>query len=408
MLVRLSTHHVANPEFLVQRDGLAGVVERRLIIARLKRNLRRKGVGHRILRIELARATHGCQCLAVPPRLRERVAERRVRPRIPWIEIDRPPECRLRRRPVPFEYPVQISKCVVSLGEIGVGADGPLRGVSGARPHLERSDVAVDRAGRMCGCQRRPGQRVLWIERRRAFVVLDRLLGRRRRALVGEGETAKVLIVRRGHSWFSPRQCFEPLRRKTEPDLLRDRRAELLLQPEHAGELAVVELRPHLDLIARTNQLGRDAHAAALGANGAFQKVVGAELAPDLGEGLGLTFGERGGDPADDAEPVGVDLPEPRDDLLGQAVGQVRSIRIATEVLERQDGDGHADGGASRPSSVHAIRPIAIATTSNPIPMRACVAVAAVKERRGRLRQAVRRPACESATRGRRRPRPAR
>ena len=138
----------------------------------------------------------------------------------------------------------------------------------------------------MCVCQRRPGQRVLRIERRRALVVLDRLLGRRRRALVGEVEAAQVLIVRCGHARVSPRQRFEPFRRKTESDLLRDRHAELLLQPEHAGELAVVGPRPHLDLIARTNQLGRDAHPAALGPNRALQQVVGAELAPDLGERL--------------------------------------------------------------------------------------------------------------------------
>ena len=122
-----AAHHVANPEFLVQRDSLAGVVERRLIIARLKRHLRRERVGHDILRIELARATHGRQCLAVPARLREQVPERHVCKRIPWIEIDRPPECRLCCRPVPLEYPVQVSDRVLCLREIGVGTDGPLQ-----------------------------------------------------------------------------------------------------------------------------------------------------------------------------------------------------------------------------------------------------------------------------------------
>lgn len=91
--------------------------------------------------------------------------------------------------------------------------------------------------------------------------------------MIPEVSPPEIQVVRIGIARVPPGERVQALGREPKTDLLRDRRAQLLLQPQHAGGLAIVGLGPHLHLIANANQLGCDPPSAALRPNRALHKV---------------------------------------------------------------------------------------------------------------------------------------
>lgn len=139
-----------------------------------------------------------------------------------------------------------------------------------------------------------------------------------------------------------------PIRRQPQPDLVGNRRADVLLQAEQAGRFTVVGPRPDVLLVAHADQRHRDPNPRALGANRALDQIIDAELAADLGRRQRRVFVVQR--PAPDAEVIGVDLRERRAGFVGEAGSEVRPLRIAGEILERQHRQG--DGGhAATPGS---------------------------------------------------------
>ncbi len=80
------------------------------------------------------------------------------------------------------------------------------------------------------------------------------------------------------------------------------------------------------------------ANAAASLAHAAFEHITHAKLAADLLHVHGAALVGEGRVARDDEQPV--DAGKARDDVVDHPVGEIRLLRIAAQVRERQNGDG--------------------------------------------------------------------
>ena len=122
-------------------------------------------------------------------------------------------------------------------------------------------------------------------------------------------------------------------------DLLGD----VVLDGEDVLQLAVVFLGPDVLAGLGVDQLAGDADAPARRPDAALQHVAHAEFAGDLPHVHGFALVDEGRVAGDDEQPA--QARERRDDVLGDAVGEVILLGIAAHVGEWQDGDrGLAEG----------------------------------------------------------------
>jgi hypothetical protein len=130
------------------------------------------------------------------------------------------------------------------------------------------------------------------------------------------------------------------------PDQSRDDcLCDLVLYREDVIESAVVAFCPQVNSALGLNELSGDAHAVAGPAHAAFDQIGHAELAPHLGKsGRFAAKGERR--VAGDHE-QGSEARQPGDDVLGNAVTE-GLLRLAAQIVERQDRDGRLVGQAQR------------------------------------------------------------
>jgi len=105
-----------------------------------------------------------------------------------------------------------------------------------------------------------------------------------RHPLVFEIPSSEIQIVSVGVAGLSPPEPVQAFGRKPEPHLLGNGGAQLPLHAKHADRLTIVRGRPHLHLGTHLNQLRGDAQSTALGANRAFDEVIGTQLASDLSQ----------------------------------------------------------------------------------------------------------------------------
>src|ERR1039457_3152455 len=116
-----------------------------------------------------------------------------------------------------------------------------------------------------------------------------------------------------------------------------DRSRDFILHREYIGKLPVVTLRPQVESVGRTDQLGGDPDAVPAFADAPFEDVLDSQFVGDLrnlqvlsleGEcrGAGCHFESR-------------DLCQSVDDLLGQSVTEVLLLFVAAHVGEGQHGD---------------------------------------------------------------------
>ena len=117
--------------------------------------------------------------------------------------------------------------------------------------------IAIDRAGCVDLCESPPTRAEFGSNCGRALVVVDR--SSRRWLASADSQNcgpAHVEVVGFDVLPVTPAAGFHARRREPESNRPGNRRAQLLLQIEQAGRLAVVRVRPHLHLVAHANQLG--------------------------------------------------------------------------------------------------------------------------------------------------------
>ena len=131
----------------------------------------------------------------------------------------------------------------------------------------------------------------------------------------------------------------------------RDCIGDFVLQLEQILVGPVVMLRPHRAAVARVDQFGIDAHHVAFAPHAAFQDMGDTELRADDVACLRAVPEFERRISADDFQSP--ELRKCRDQIFGEAVGEIQRIGIAAFVDQRQDGYGFfgnddsdaADGG---------------------------------------------------------------
>ena len=180
-----------------------------------------------------------------------------IRRRVAGIETNRATEGRFRSGPVPVQQPVDVPDGELRLREVRIGADRVRGGVARARPHVERAGIAVHGTPGVGERQAGPGQRVVRVERDRPLVLFDRARVGRRRSPAFEVPSPEIRIVGVGVLRLPAPKPARAIGRQPDANLLRDGRAQLLLQPQQAGRLTLVGLRPDMLLIPHANQRRR-------------------------------------------------------------------------------------------------------------------------------------------------------
>ena len=110
---------------------------------------------------------------------------------------------------------------------------------------------------------------------------------------------------------------------------------DLVEHGEHIAQLAVVPLGPDVLAGLGLDQLAADPDTFACGAHAALEHIAHAKLARDLPHVDRAALVDEARIAGDDEQPA--QPRERRDDVLGDAVGEVVLLGIAREVGERQD-----------------------------------------------------------------------
>ena len=118
--------------------------------------------------------------------------------------------------------------------------------------------------------------------------------------------------------------------------------SDLILNRKHVGEAAVKMLRPYMASSGHVVKLGCNTHPVGNFAHATLYYVVHAKFLGDLFEVDSLAFVDEGRVSCDHEEPA--QLRQRSDDILGNAVGKILLLRIATHVREGKHGDGRPIG----------------------------------------------------------------
>jgi hypothetical protein len=121
-----------------------------------------------------------------------------------------------------------------------------------------------------------------------------------------------------------------------DPDLLRNRPGDLVLQQEDVLQIALVFLAPDRMVGGRIDELGHDPNPVAGAHDRALDERVHAQLPGDLRDGLLRLLVPHRGSPGDHAQRI--DLPEIGDQSVGHAVGEILLPGISREVRQWKNG----------------------------------------------------------------------
>ena len=175
--------------------------------------------------------------------------------RVRRVELDRPPEARFGRCPVPLVQHRAVRERRVRLGERGIDRERAVDRVARAGPRFARRRAGVERRGQVRVGEPRPRAREAGIAPHGILEEPHRVEAPRRRPLGERVPAPQILLVRLGVRRRRRRDAL--LRPAAEPhaQLRRDRARDLLLDGEHVGELAVVALAPELEAVRRAHEL---------------------------------------------------------------------------------------------------------------------------------------------------------
>ena len=146
-------------------------------------------------------------------------------------------------------------------------------------------------------------------------------------------------------SWYACRSCVGSFRTRvcSSPESsaferVGDVERDVGLDGEDVVELPVVRLGPEVAIGLGVDELRDDAHAIAGATYAAVEQRGGAERRADLAQALRALLERHDRVARDHLERA--DLGEMRDDVLGDAVGEVLVLRIGAQVAEGKHGDG--------------------------------------------------------------------
>ena len=217
------------------------------------------------------------------------------------------------------------------LCEIRIEADRLRHGLFRKRSNFAWICIAVHGTRGVSGAETGPCEGVVVVDVDRMLVLLLRLLGVLGIPAVLERSRSKIVVERVATLCLPALERAEAIRRDPELNLLGDIFAELLLQPQQAGQLTLVGVRPYVLLIPDPNQSDGDAQSITLSLNGAVHEVVHRQFPAYLAErqlralvALRSTL---------DAKVREINLRERCARLLGESIGQVVLIGILPEVL---------------------------------------------------------------------------
>ena len=190
------------------------------------------------------------------------------------------------------------------------------------------------------------GERVAGVALHCRLEMTDRLLERRRRALVPVVAPAQVRLVGlrilRAASRPLVHDAREVAARELSAHLVDDRPRNLVLNREHVVQVAVVALGPELVAVAHVGQLHRDAQAVAGLAHRAFENRRHVEALADLGDLDRLALVLERGNARGDAHAV--ERAQIGDELVGDPVAEVLLVPARAHVGEGQHGNRRTVG----------------------------------------------------------------
>src|SRR5215469_8865744 len=114
-------------------------------------------------------------------------------------------------------------------------------------------------------------------------------------------------------------------------------RADVVLHGEDVGQIPVISLGPEMGAGGYIDKLAADAHPLPGPAHAPLEDVANAKLAANLLEIDGFSFVGECGIAGDHEKPA--PFRQCRDDVLGNAVDKIFLFGIATDIVERKDGD---------------------------------------------------------------------
>ena len=126
--------------------------------------------------------------------------------------------------------------------------------------------------------------------------------------------------------------------RELRPHCRQDRLGDLVLECEDVPQLAVVGLGPDVVTRGGVDELGADPHPVPRPAHAPLHHVADAQLPAHLLHVHRLALVGEARVPGDHRELA--PAREPRDQILGDPVGEVLLLGIAAQVVEGQHGDG--------------------------------------------------------------------
>jgi hypothetical protein len=133
-----------------------------------------------------------------------------------------------------------------------------------------------------------------------------------------------------------------------ELNLIRDLPRDLALQRQEILQLAIILASPHVRLVLRLDELGRDSDVVGVPADAPFDDVLHAELAPDLIQRRLAALVTHHGSARDHSQVPGIEISDLHDHFFGQSVAEIVLAGIAGEVLKREDGEHDPCGGRLR------------------------------------------------------------
>src|SRR5579859_4545297 len=236
------------------------------------------------------------------------------------IQLNRTSKFFLCSWPIPVVMPINESERRVRLGESIVDRKS-LQGGGTRFRHGVRASNSSTRVGaeQSVGVsQPRVSLRILRLNGNGLLEEIDCLQMALLRAFVPKIPSLQIQLVSFGIHGAMNSQTRLCLRRELNGDLLSDGLGDFAFEWQDFAHVALVFLRPHMDLIIRAHKLGRDSCAISFTAETTLQNVLGAEFAPNLGDGLVRPVVLHRGGASDDAKAFRADTAELRNHFFSE------------------------------------------------------------------------------------------
>ena len=267
-----------------------------------------------------------------------------------WLELDRPLDRPLSRRPIPVEHALDVGQGRMGLAVPFVAGEGGESRFASRGRDVRQPQRAKNTAHPPRMCQRRVRRRIARIQGDGALEVRDGQHPVAFDDLPQQVPAEQVLLMRGRAATRNRPQARLLLRRGRRPDLGRDGVRHFDLQLRTSASRTLETAGPHVGICRGVDQLDRDPHSIVILPQAPLEDGIDVEFlrdCPDRQLTAGQAHGRR-----PRHYPHGVEPRQPRGDVLCQAGDDHILLRVTGEVLERQN-QNRPDGWPRRPR-VHA------------------------------------------------------